>query len=62
VGRPIQGHQPDQRRCLPNSAAPQSKTDGGTPRQTGAIPGGYSGRAALRRDQCYVPQQWKLFQ
>jgi hypothetical protein len=43
MGRPIQGHHPDQRCCLPDLAASQGKNDGGTPRHTGAIAGGYSG-------------------
>jgi hypothetical protein len=43
----------------PNSVAPPGKNDGGTSQQTGAIAGGYSWRAALRREQCYVVQQWR---
>jgi hypothetical protein len=31
-----------------------SGDDSGSRRQTGAISGGYSGRAALRREQCYI--------
>jgi hypothetical protein len=55
MGGPIQGHDPDQRRSLSASAASQSRYDGGgTPRQTGAVFGGYSGRAAVRREQCGV--------
>jgi hypothetical protein len=32
----------------------KSEDDGGSRRQTGADPGGYSGRAALMREQCYM--------
>jgi hypothetical protein len=32
----------------------RSEDDGGSRRQTGAVPGGCSGRAALRRGQCYM--------
>jgi hypothetical protein len=28
--------------------------DNGSRRQTGAVPGGYSGREALRREQCHM--------
>jgi hypothetical protein len=52
IARFVQGHHPGQRRVLSDSAASQSENYGGSHRQTGAIPGGYSGRAALRREQC----------
>jgi len=52
LGRPLYHHHPDQWRHIPDSAAPQGKDDGHPPVQTGVIPGGYSGRAALRREQC----------
>jgi hypothetical protein len=54
MGRPVQGHLPHQRRDLPDSAAFQSEDVGGSPRQTVAIRGGFSGQAALRREQCYL--------
>jgi hypothetical protein len=54
MGRPVQGHHPDQRCRLPNPAAPPVENDGGTPGQTCAVPGGCSGRAALRSGQCDI--------
>jgi hypothetical protein len=41
-----------QRRHIPDSAASQGKDDGCPPGQISAIPGGYSGRVALGREQC----------
>jgi hypothetical protein len=52
IGRLVKGHHSDQRRGLSDPASSQSKNDGGSPRQTGAIPGGYLGRVTLRREQC----------
>ena len=43
-----------QRRHIPDSATFQTKDDGCPPGQTGAIPGGYSGRVTLRREQCNI--------
>jgi hypothetical protein len=42
------------RLSLPGPAASYSEDDGGSCRQTGVVPGGCSGRAALRREQCYI--------
>jgi hypothetical protein len=42
------------------SSLPRSLWSVLPPLQTGNVPGGYSGRAALRREQSYVLQQWKL--
>jgi hypothetical protein len=50
----------DQVRGLQGPAAPYSEDDSGPRRQTGAVPGGYSGPAALRREQCYVLERCLL--
>jgi hypothetical protein len=47
------------RRGLPGPAAPYSEDYSGSRRQISAVPGGYSGRAALRREQCGVSRQLK---
>jgi hypothetical protein len=45
------------KRHIPDSAASQGKDNGLPPRHTGVIPGGYSGRVALRREQFNREQQ-----
>jgi len=52
LGRHLPHHYLNQRRHIPDSALFQGKNDGRPTRQTGAVAGGYSGRAALRRGQC----------
>jgi hypothetical protein len=52
VGKSVQHRHTNQRRGLPDSEVSPGKDDGGPPGQTGAIPGGYSERVALRREQC----------
>jgi len=45
------------KRHIPDSAASQGKDNGRPPGQTGVIPGGYSGRVALRRELFNREQQ-----
>jgi len=45
------------KRHIPDSTASQGKDDSRPPGHTGFIPGGYSGRVALRREQCNREQQ-----
>jgi hypothetical protein len=53
----VQSHHSNQRRGLQHPAAFESEDDDdGSPRQTGATPGGYLGRTALRREQYDVLQ------
>jgi hypothetical protein len=52
-------HHPDKRH-IPDSAASQGKDDGRPPGQTGVVPGGYSGRVAVKREQCNREQQLLL--
>jgi hypothetical protein len=45
---------PNRQRGPPGPVPPYSEDDSGWCGQTGAVPGGYSGRAALRRGQCDI--------
>ena len=51
LGSPLHHNHLDKCHIL-DSAASQGKDDGRPPGQTGTIPGGYSRRVALRREQC----------